>query len=332
MSNTGFIQDFDTSILDHDLPNISLAELEKYCTLICKVAGISEATGEMVRKKTISDYYKTSSFFYRNFHSEHGAMHLPIAQSPKQTHKEKLLFQANTIHEIAAQYNYNKVLELGCGMGFNSCYLAKKNPDKEFTAIDLTPQNLKFANKKAAGLSNITFSVGDFDELSFGDQKFDLIFAIETLCHSKNISLLLSNLKQYLNIGGRIVIFDGYIKENARELTETVELEAYQLMSWGYAMERFQTFNEVVDGINTASLQLHKKEDYGKNVLSNLLAFQKGAKNVLKFAGLLKLLIQWRILPKSLIKQISAGFFSAYFMQTGLLGYYKFELENKAES
>jgi len=226
MSSSEYLLEYDADILDHKLLNISFRELENYCDLIYKIAGRENIEAEKIEKHVINSYYKGSGFFYRNFHSENGAMHLPVAESPTQSHKEKLLFQANSIASVIDTYNYEKVLELGCGMGFNSNYLASKFKDKHFKAIDLTPQNIKFAKQKASDLSNISFNVADFDALDLGNEKFDLIFAVETLCHSKDISKLLNKLEKYLNIGGRIIIFDGYIKATARQLTHGKNLKS----------------------------------------------------------------------------------------------------------
>ena len=332
MGSSDFLLEYDDDILDHDLLNISFNELENYCDLIFKIAGKENIDTEIIGKNTINSYYKGSGFFYRNFHSENGAMHLPVAEFPDQSHKEKLLFQANSIAKILEKNNYETVLELGCGMGFNANFLASNFKDKTFTAIDLTPQNIKFAKQKAANLSNISFNIGDFDELDLGKDKFDLIFAVETLCHSKDIAKLLNKLNKYLNVGGRIIIFDGYIKANARQLLNSAEKKAYQLLSWGFAMEKFQTFEEIESALPKASLTLQYSANYGKNVLSNLLAFQKGAKSVLRFSRLLKFLIKIGILPMALLKQISAGFFCAYFIQTDYLGYYQIELVHKTEA
>ena len=65
------------------------------------------------------------------------------------------------------------------------------------------------------------------------------------------------------------------------------------------------------------------------NVLSNALAFQNGAKKALQYPLLLKTLLKLRLVPLALLKQISAGLFSHYFIQKNYLGYYKLEITKK---
>jgi 16S rRNA A1518/A1519 N6-dimethyltransferase RsmA/KsgA/DIM1 with predicted DNA glycosylase/AP lyase activity len=59
-------------------------------------------------------------------------MHLPISFSDKTSHNKKLLYQADFINETINRYNYSNILELGCGMGFNTNYLAKKSKEKVY--------------------------------------------------------------------------------------------------------------------------------------------------------------------------------------------------------
>jgi ubiquinone/menaquinone biosynthesis C-methylase UbiE len=59
------------------------------------------------------------------------------------------------------------VLELGCGKGFNSIYLAKRLPETELIGIDITDHHLKIAQKKSRGIENLRFIYGDFHKLDF---------------------------------------------------------------------------------------------------------------------------------------------------------------------
>lgn len=60
-----------------------------------------------------------------------------------------------------------RVLELGCGQGFNLCIHAAAFPEMEFLGIDFDPSQIAHAEElvKLTGLKNITFVEGDFMEL-----------------------------------------------------------------------------------------------------------------------------------------------------------------------
>ena len=307
-------------------------ELEKYCDVIYDIISKDTIVNTNGSNKVICDYYKKSSFFYRNFHSKEGAMHLPIKLSDKESNKEKLLHQAESIHAIINNYDYLNILELGCGMGFNTNYLATKNPEKRFTGIDLEPTNLKFAQRKSKKVNRALFYQMDYDEMKEPSAKYDLIFAIETLCHSKNLIGLLDNLSNYLSDKGRIIIFDGYIKSGEASLTKEFEKHAYNLLSWGFALDGFQKIDTILEPNILNGLEIINVEDLSENVISYLLTFQRASIKTLKYPFFLKMLLRTRIIPLAFIKQISAGLLLPYFLKSGYLGYYKLEFQKSTLS
>lgn len=298
-------------------------ELESYFGKLKRVAGDKLGKELTTTHSTVTDYYSKSAFYYKKFHSPEGAMHLPISFSNKDSHLYKLRYQADTVKQIIQENKYTSVLELGCGMGFNSRYLAENLPEVEFEAVDITVQNIEFASKKAEALKNVSFRYGDFDNLQIDPKKYDLIFAVETLCHSKGLKSLINAAADKLNPNGRIVIFDGYEKEKGGELSDIAEKEAYKLLCWGFALDKFQQLEEITDESNYPHLEMEELTEFSENVLPNMIVFQNGSKNTLKYPLLLKLLLNLRIVPMALVKQLSAGLFGSYFIQSGFLGYYK---------
>ncbi|MBN1462801.1 MAG: class I SAM-dependent methyltransferase [Paludibacteraceae bacterium] len=303
-------------------------DLEKYVHTIYKIVGNKTIINETISNKVVSNYYSKSAFLYKTFHSKEGAMHFPVKLSEETSHKQKLLYQAETILEVIRKNNYSEVLELGCGMGFNCNYMASKSPNCKFVGIDLTPSNIQFAQQKSKGLNNVSFYQMNFDKMHIPDKKFDLIVAIETLCHSKNVVKLLNNLPNYLTDNGKIILFDGYIKQGI-VLENKYEKEAYQLLSWGFALATFQKLGVVTNPQNFDQLKIDTLTEFSENVLPNAIAFQKGALKAIRFATLLKLLLKTKLISLAYIKQISAGLFGAYFLKTGYLGYYQLELSVK---
>jgi hypothetical protein len=101
------------------------------------------------------------------------------------------------------------------------------------------------------------------------------------------------------------------------------------LLSWGFTLDGFQKLDDIIDSEKLDIVNCEDITEYTENVLSNYLAFKKGAKNVLRFPFLLKILLKTRIISLVFIKQLSAGMFGPYFMNKGCLGYYKLELTKK---
>ena len=304
-------------------------ELENYCQLIYKLSGKESIEGEVISNSIVSDYYSKSAFFYKKFHSKEGAMHLPISFSDKDSHASKLLYQANSIHDIIHANGYTKVLELGCGMGFNSNYLARKNPAVNFTGVDLTLNNIKEANKNAKELNNVNFKQMDFDALTELEEQYDLVFAVETLCHSKDVAQVIAHINEKLTATGKIIIYDGYVRPNTIPLSNKWEERSYKLLSWGFAMKEFQDLGRLQSSQKIQHLNIEEIKDYSVNVLPNYQAFQRGAIKAFRYPRLLKLMLKTRLISMALIKQMSAGLFGPYLINKGYLGYYKIVLSKK---
>jgi ubiquinone/menaquinone biosynthesis C-methylase UbiE len=75
-----------------------------------------------------------------------------------------------------------KALDLCCGAGTNTVYLAKKG--FEVTAIDISQRAIKYAKEKA-GRANvkINFMIQSFVDLPFPDEEFDFVFDMGCFHH-----------------------------------------------------------------------------------------------------------------------------------------------------
>ena len=111
------------------------------------------------------------------------------------------------VRAIGAQ----RVLEIGCGRGFCTLFLAGAAPDVQFDGVDLLAQHVHAARTTAAasGLCNATFHVADATVMKRAFQKYDLIFGCEALCHI-GADACFANVAKFLRRGGRLVIVDGF--------------------------------------------------------------------------------------------------------------------------
>jgi ubiquinone/menaquinone biosynthesis C-methylase UbiE len=75
-----------------------------------------------------------------------------------------------------------KVLDLCCGAGTNTVYLAEKG--FEVTAIDISRKAIAYAKEKAGHANvKIDFMIQSFVDLSFKDEKFDFVFDMGCFHH-----------------------------------------------------------------------------------------------------------------------------------------------------
>jgi ubiquinone/menaquinone biosynthesis C-methylase UbiE len=93
-----------------------------------------------------------------------------------------------------------KILDLGCGEGELCSYFKKEN----VVGIDTCVSSIKTARK----LYDKKFMVMSAENLSFEDNTFDYIFAINVLHHVHNPVLALDECYRVLRKGGRLITVD----------------------------------------------------------------------------------------------------------------------------
>lgn len=99
-----------------------------------------------------------------------------------------------------------RILDTGCGPGKHAAVLALMKA--EVVALDFTPKNIEKGNeiKRRLGLNNIEFHTFDLTKSVEEFGKFDAITAHNWIQHSENPSLVMRNLTEVLNTGGRFYI------------------------------------------------------------------------------------------------------------------------------
>lgn len=109
--------------------------------------------------------------------------------------------------EHAELENGQSVLELGCGWGSLSLWMAEHYPESSITAMSHSKTQKAYidSESKRRGLDNlkvITSDINDFDT----SKRFDRIVSVEMFEHLRNHSLLFDRLNTWLKDDGRIFI------------------------------------------------------------------------------------------------------------------------------
>jgi len=102
-----------------------------------------------------------------------------------------------------------KVLDVGCGVGGTSRYLAKKlGPDADVTGITLSPNQVKRATElaKEQGVSNAKFTVMNALKMDFPDNTFDVVWACESGEHMPDKEAYINEMMRVLKPGGKYVM------------------------------------------------------------------------------------------------------------------------------
>lgn len=100
-----------------------------------------------------------------------------------------------------------KILELGCGWGSLTLYMAERFPRSEITAVsNSTPQRLHIEAEAAAlGLRNVRVVTADMNAFE-PDGAYDRVVSVEMFEHMANWQTLLSRIKTWLAPRGRLFV------------------------------------------------------------------------------------------------------------------------------
>ncbi len=233
--------------------------LSQALTHVDRVFGIDRLLADEGRFQT-AEYYSQSERGYRHLYSQAGCMHSALSRGT-QIRPSDYRGQANRVSKRISARQARDVLELGAGVGFNSLHLARKHPDVSFTGVDLLPRHVAQANAAAKDLANLSFQQGDFETMPDFPQRFDLIFAVETLCHADDPDALCQGIAECLRPGGEIVIFDGYLHQPLEDCTKDMALAA-RLYALGTAVAPgFRTVDTWCTALERAGLAIRRDTD-----------------------------------------------------------------------
>jgi ubiquinone/menaquinone biosynthesis C-methylase UbiE len=99
-----------------------------------------------------------------------------------------------------------RALDSGAGTGALAFALAPHV--REVVGVDVVPELLEQARKRAEQLSNVSFVEGDATKLPFGYGEFDLAGTLRTLHHIARPELVIAELARVTRSRGRVLVID----------------------------------------------------------------------------------------------------------------------------
>jgi cyclopropane-fatty-acyl-phospholipid synthase len=100
-----------------------------------------------------------------------------------------------------------RILELGCGWGSLTLYMAERFPDAQVTALSNSAEQRTAILARAAawGLTNVNVITADVNEFAL-DARFDRIVSVEMFEHVRNHGSLLRRVAKQLDVGGKLFV------------------------------------------------------------------------------------------------------------------------------
>ncbi|MDP9065127.1 MAG: cyclopropane-fatty-acyl-phospholipid synthase family protein [Pseudomonadota bacterium] len=102
-----------------------------------------------------------------------------------------------------------RILELGCGWGSLSLWMAERYPQSSIVAVSNSRTQKTFidARAKERGLTNLEVRTCDVNQLSFAeDIRFDRIVSVEMFEHMRNYETLMRRISGWLAADGRLFV------------------------------------------------------------------------------------------------------------------------------
>ena len=184
-----------------------------------------------------------------------------------------------------------KVLDTGCGVGGSVIWLAK-NIGAEAIGITLSKTQVEKAKMFAQKyeVRNLTqFMVGDYTHTKFPDKSFDVVWAIESVCHAKEKLDFIKESYRILKPGGCLIVSDGFIKK--RKITDS-EKELIRKWLMGWKVPSLEYMDQFIEKMKSVGFKNIHKKDVSENVMPFSKRLYKWAKilnpiaQVLRFLGI----------------------------------------------
>uniref|UniRef100_A0A0D9VJX1 Methyltransferase type 11 domain-containing protein n=1 Tax=Leersia perrieri TaxID=77586 RepID=A0A0D9VJX1_9ORYZ len=169
-----------------------------------------------------------------------------------------------------AEKKPKKVVDVGCGIGGSSRYLAKKY-GAQCNGITLSPVQAERGNALAAeqGLSDkVSFQVADALEQPFSDGRFDLVWSMESGEHMPDKWKFVSELARVAAPGARIIIVTWCHRDldPSEESLKPDELNLLKRICDAYYLPDWCSPSDYVKIAKSLSLEDIKTADWSENV------------------------------------------------------------------
>lgn len=164
-------------------------------------------------EQEIQDFYDTSSSLWENIWGEH--MHHGYYGRSGMNKVSRRQAQIDIIEELLHWGNLREtqtppqnILDVGCGIGGSTLYLAQKF-NATAQGVTLSPEQAKRATERATDANleeRVQFQVANALALPFADNSFDLVWSLESGEHFPDKAKFLQEANRVLKPGGMLLM------------------------------------------------------------------------------------------------------------------------------
>ncbi|ESK92077.1 sam-dependent methyltransferase [Moniliophthora roreri MCA 2997] len=153
-----------------------------------------------VPEKANEQHYEVSTKFILSTLGPYAKYSSCLYPTGKETLQEAEILMLESYCEKAQLKDGMEILDLGCGWGSLSLYLAQKYPKSRVTGLSNSTTQKAHIDSTATsrGLTNLEIITADVNTHDFGSRRFDRILSIEMFEHMKNYQMLLKKVSSWL--------------------------------------------------------------------------------------------------------------------------------------
>jgi tocopherol O-methyltransferase len=168
-------------------------------------------------KQKVSKFYDVGSPLYLEVYGRH--IHDGYYVTGKETKQEAQENLTKLLVEKARIGKKSKVLDVGCGVGGSSMWMAE-NLGATTVGITISPVQVETARKLAAERqAKCSFLLMDAENMQF-DDTFDVIWVLAAATHFLDQEGFIRRATRFLRTGGKFVIFDWMLDERVTDVRD----------------------------------------------------------------------------------------------------------------
>ena len=204
-------------------------------------------------KSKIIEHYDLVSPYYFSLWGEH--LHHGFWIRGDESKEIAQLQLVEHLADLAKIQPASEILDIGCGFGASSLFLARKYGVSP-TGITISPVQVEIANRAAAAAqAPATFLLMDAEDMRFNKQ-FDLLWSIESISHYQNIEKFFVSATRFLKPGGTFALTDWFMRQN---LSKSEHRKFIAPIEKGMFVE-LQTMDDYARHLTSGGLQIVHRE------------------------------------------------------------------------
>jgi cyclopropane fatty-acyl-phospholipid synthase-like methyltransferase len=209
-------------------------------------------------KEKVRQQYDLVSPYYRELWGEH--LHHGYWITGDESKEQAQLQLVERLADKAEVRPGLNILDVGCGFGASSIFLAKTHSAKT-TGITISPVQVEMANALAAREGvDAKFLLMDAEAMKF-DESFDVVWSVESISHYENKEKFFARAASLLSANGTVAVIDWFKREN---LSPTAYKKFIHPIEHGMLVE-LRTMSDYEGWLKSNGLRIVAMENMNKN-------------------------------------------------------------------